>query len=213
MTLTAAERTINERSTFVYRAFVADGDGAAVPLAGITSLKLSLYDRLSFPNGPASSSDVLNSRYEQNVLNLNNVTYASSSAAISAASNTSPIVVTSVGHGLVTGDVINIIGVIGNDGANNSLTRNPVWTIDKLSSDTFSLDGSSGTGAYVSGGTWSKSLLTWTMQPLDNQIVSASLVYDELEEHVACFEFIWTTGQKYHTWSPLVRCLGIGVPF
>ena len=213
MALSEAERTINERSTYLYRAFLSDATGAAVPFASLTSLKPSLYDLASFPEGPSSSADVINSRYEQNVLNANNCTYASATGTITGATNASPIVVTSVGHGLTTGDRINILGILGNGGANNNPERNPLWTIVKISSDAFSLDGSSGTGAYTSGGTWSKSLLTWTMQPADNQIVSATQKYGDLEEHVAHFEITWATGQVYHRWHPLVLCLGLGVPF
>lgn len=61
-----------------------------------------------------------------------------------------PIVVTSVGHGLITGDEVLIEGVLGNTAANG------VWIITWLSANTFSLDGSLGNGDYISGGTWIK---------------------------------------------------------
>lgn len=72
-----------------------------------------------------------------------------SSGAITAATNASPIVVTSNGHGLVAGMRILISGVNGNAAANN------YWTVTApVAANTFALLGSSGSGAYTSGGTW-----------------------------------------------------------
>lgn len=68
--------------------------------------------------------------------------------AVTAATNASPIVLTSTGHSLNTGDIISVSGVVGNTAANG------VFTITKLDANTFSLNGSTGNGAYVSGGTW-----------------------------------------------------------
>jgi hypothetical protein len=67
---------------------------------------------------------------------------------ITGASNNSPIVITSVAHGRVTGDRVTIAGVLGNTAANGT------WTVTALTADTFSLSGSTGNGAYTSGGTW-----------------------------------------------------------
>lgn len=76
----------------------------------------------------------------------------SASVVITNATNASPIVVTAAGHGLLTGHQVYITGVVGNTAANNTST-NPNWTITKVDANTFSLDGSSGNGAYSSGGT------------------------------------------------------------
>src|SRR6266498_4004535 len=57
-----------------------------------------------------------------------------------------PIVITCAAHGFVTGDIAAVSGVEGNTGANGS------WAIRVLSPDTFSLQGSRGTGAYTGGG-------------------------------------------------------------
>lgn len=70
------------------------------------------------------------------------------SGSITGATNASPIVITSSGHGLQTGDRVTITGVGGNSGANGT------FIVTVVSSSTFSLDGSSGSGAYTSGGTW-----------------------------------------------------------
>lgn len=67
---------------------------------------------------------------------------------ITGATNASPIVITSVGHGLQTGTRVTISGVLGNTAANGT------WTITRIDADTFSLIGSTGNGAYTSGGIW-----------------------------------------------------------
>lgn len=70
------------------------------------------------------------------------------SGSITGATNASPIVITSASHGLTTGTRVTISGVGGNTAANGT------FTITRLDANTFSLDGSSGNGAYTSGGTW-----------------------------------------------------------
>jgi len=67
---------------------------------------------------------------------------------VSGATNASPIVITtSAAHGLLTGAVVTVASVGGNTGANGT------FVITKLSNTTFSLNGSTGSGAYTSGGT------------------------------------------------------------
>jgi hypothetical protein len=68
--------------------------------------------------------------------------------AITGASNAAPIVITSAGHGLSTGDAISVSGVAGNTAANG------VFTITKVDDNSFSLNGTTGNAAYTSGGTW-----------------------------------------------------------
>lgn len=66
---------------------------------------------------------------------------------ILAATNASPIVVTSAApHGLLTGNVATIKGVLGNAATNGT------WTITRIDGTHFSLDGSSGSGVYTGGG-------------------------------------------------------------
>lgn len=72
----------------------------------------------------------------------------SETRAVSAATNASPIVVTVTSpHYLQTGDSVIISGVSGNTAANGS------WVITRTGDNTFSLDGSTGSGAYTTGGT------------------------------------------------------------
>ena len=66
---------------------------------------------------------------------------------ITDATNTTPIVITTaVSHLRQTGATVRILGVNGNTAANGT------FTITRLSDSTFSLDGSSGNGAYTSSG-------------------------------------------------------------
>lgn len=67
---------------------------------------------------------------------------------ISNATNATPIVVTCAGHGLTTGARVTVSGVTGNTAANGT------FTVTRVDANTFSLDGSTGTGAYGSGGEW-----------------------------------------------------------
>ncbi len=90
----------------------------------------------------------------------------STSVSITAASNASPIVVTSVAHGFSNGDVVFIASVLGNTAANG------VWLIGNKTADTFELVGSSGNAAYVSGGTASRVGYKYT---LSDSIVSLAM--------------------------------------
>lgn len=68
--------------------------------------------------------------------------------SITGATNASPIVVTSAGHGLTTGTRVTVSGVGGNSAANGT------FMVTAVDADTFSLDSSTGNGAYTSGGAW-----------------------------------------------------------
>jgi hypothetical protein len=72
--------------------------------------------------------------------------YAFSRGTITGASNTTPIQITEVGHHYHTGDRITVHGVVGNTGANG------VRDVTYVDADNYTLDGSIGNGAYVSGG-------------------------------------------------------------
>jgi hypothetical protein len=72
---------------------------------------------------------------------------------ITAATNANPIAITtSAPHGLVTGAVVWITGVLGNIAA-NSPNGSSAWTITVTGASSFTLNLSAGTGPYVSGGT------------------------------------------------------------
>jgi hypothetical protein len=77
------------------------------------------------------------------------------SRSVSGATNASPIVITtSASHLFATADVVVISGVGGNTAANGT------FSITKLTPTTFELDGSTGNGAYTSGGTALNTSLT-----------------------------------------------------
>lgn len=69
--------------------------------------------------------------------------------SVTGASNAGPIVITSTGHGLTTGTRVTVTGVTGNTAANGT------FVVTYASADTFSLNGSTGNGAYAGGGVWS----------------------------------------------------------
>ena len=78
------------------------------------------------------------------ILNTNSATTFN----ITDATNASPIVITTSGaHGYSTGMSVTVAGVLGNTAANGN------WIITVLTTTTFSLNGSTGSGAYTSGGT------------------------------------------------------------
>lgn len=74
-------------------------------------------------------------------------TPAASTKAITAATNATPIVVTSAAHGLSNGTTVKVTGVQGNYSANGT------WVIANVTTDTFELAGSEGVGDYTEGGT------------------------------------------------------------
>lgn len=66
---------------------------------------------------------------------------------ITGATNASPIQITIANHGLSTGETVVIASVGGNTAANGT------WAITVTGANTFTLNGSTGNGAYTSGGT------------------------------------------------------------
>jgi Putative phage tail protein len=66
--------------------------------------------------------------------------------AITAATNATPIQITASNHGYRSGQKVTIAGVLGNTAANGT------WTVTQIDSNTFTLNGSIGSGAYTSGG-------------------------------------------------------------
>ena len=67
---------------------------------------------------------------------------------ITDAANSSSLLITSLGHGLQTGEEIRVTGVIGNS------TANGTFTVSVIDPNTFRLDGAVGSGTYGGGGNW-----------------------------------------------------------
>lgn len=105
------------------------------------------------------------------------------SKTITGATNASPIVITATGHGFATNDVITIAGVTGNTAANGT------FTITKVDNDTFSLNSSTGNGAYVSEGT-ARSVYTITLP--NGTLTSSNIGYTV--ESALQWEFITCAG-------------------
>lgn len=96
---------------------------------------------------------------------------------VSGATNASPIVITtSTSHLFASGDTVVVADVGGNTAANGT------WTITVTGPSTFSLDGSTGNGAYTSGGTATDVSLTpqFTI-PSDGDDLDAASVNVALE--------------------------------
>lgn len=68
--------------------------------------------------------------------------------SITGATNASPIEITSSAHGLQTGNVVTVTNVGGNTAANGT------FSITRTGANTFTLTGTTGSGAYTSGGNW-----------------------------------------------------------
>jgi prepilin-type N-terminal cleavage/methylation domain-containing protein len=66
-----------------------------------------------------------------------------------------PLVVTSLNHGLQSGEEVYIWGVQGNTNANNTTTK-PTHTITVVNANMFLLNGETSNGLYLGGGTWTQ---------------------------------------------------------
>lgn len=77
-----------------------------------------------------------------------------SAVNITSVSNASPIVITSAGHGLNTGNLVQIGGVTGTNAANGTFTITVIPSGTSAPSSQFSLNGTTGDGAYTGGGVW-----------------------------------------------------------
>ena len=117
-------------------ATLSSADIALTAISGITAYRLQI-------NGSAISTAAAPVGND----GLYDIT-AAPTFTINAATNAGPIeVTTTANHGLTTGDTVTITGVTGNTAANGT------FVITVTSVTAFTLDGSTGNGAYVSGGT------------------------------------------------------------
>lgn len=76
------------------------------------------------------------------------VCHAERTGLIAAATNASPIVMTSFSHGLQTGDFVATVGIGGNTAARGT------FEVTRVNDDQFSLNGSAGNGLFTQGGRW-----------------------------------------------------------
>jgi len=97
------------------------------------------------------------------LLNFNNVQTLGGTAidlpgpnSITNVTATTPIKITSANHGLTTGNIINIQDVAGSIASTvNSNSAKTTWTVTVIDANTFSLNGSVGSGTYTANtGSW-----------------------------------------------------------
>jgi hypothetical protein len=114
----------------------------------------------------------------------------STAKTVSGATNASPIVITtSTSHTFHDGDTVVIASVGGNTAANGT------WTISVLTSTTFELDGSTGSGAYTSGGTATDvSMLPAATVPSDGDDLTAASIVPALENILDKLAFLAAKG-------------------
>jgi hypothetical protein len=74
MALTAAEKTVLEKSSAIYTATLKDETGTAIPLASLSTVTLSLHD--------VATGQAINSRTDQDIKNANNVTIHATSGLL-----------------------------------------------------------------------------------------------------------------------------------
>ena len=87
---------------------------------------------------------------------INFAPVATRSGVVNAATDTDPVIITSLNHGLSTGETVVIQGMVNQDGAFN-YPGNGTHTITRLNSDQFILDGVSAADPeffYDGGGSW-----------------------------------------------------------
>lgn len=117
---------------------------------------------------------------------------------ITGATNASPISVTSASHGFTTGDEVTIAGVTGNTAANGT------WTVTVTGTNTFTLNDSTGDGAYSAGGTVGYAqpvkvkLLKWDDADSRYEVYGSEFAVGDREtaDEVAVEDKIWITRRR-----------------
>lgn len=133
-------------STIYYTAF----NGNTVPIwTGSQTIQMPFTSDLALTL--TSGNNLANTAYDDFIIvssgaltHVAGPAWRNSGQAITGATNANPIVITANGHGLQTGDTAVIHSVQGNTAANGT------WTVTRVDANTFSLNGSTGNGAYTS---------------------------------------------------------------
>ena len=120
-----------------------DGGIPSIPSMGV---QLSQFDKLVAPiPGRILSGATFPTSWARTT--STNVTVNPVAMAVTAATNTTPIAITTGAHGLTNGETVVVAGVTGNTAANGN------WVVNVTSATTFELVGSVGNGAFTGGGT------------------------------------------------------------
>ncbi|MBM3969998.1 MAG: hypothetical protein FJ302_09060, partial [Planctomycetes bacterium] len=121
---------------------------AGTYFVGVSSTGNNDYDPTISDTGFGGTSDG-NYRLKLNFTTETSASLGQLSGVVSAASNATPIVITSNAHGLINGNQVTVSGVGGNTAANGT------FTVTVLDGNSFRLDNSIGNGVYAAGtGTW-----------------------------------------------------------
>ena len=121
------------------------GAAGGYPDIPVANIKLSAFNRMAgyVPNRVLSGIAFPTS-FDRT--SASNVSVQPRALAVTAASNASPIAITTAAHGLVTGNRVSISGVTGNPAANGT------HVITVTSPTAFTLNGTTGAGTYTGGG-------------------------------------------------------------
>lgn len=136
-------------------------------------------------------------------------------AAITGASNTSPIVITAAGHGLANNQIAKVAGIQGNTAANG------IWVAGSITSTTFTLlnlDGSYSlaNGTYLSGGTLSTGVAQVRYDkvpiPTEAKVVRRQLLRNKDGEASVFYIDVDTTDLTSQTFLSSTDSLGLAGP-
>jgi hypothetical protein len=182
------EVIVAKKGLVLITGILRDEKNQLVDAGAFTALTLTLYNRDS------TLKEIINSINGTNILNTGRGTVGTIKT-VTGATNAAPIVVTVAAHGYASADRVAVERVKGNLGANGD------WRITVLDADTFELNGSTGTGAYVSGGSAVKAM-TVLLQDADHTIVDAT---QALEYHRALIQGTYSGGKplKYEIDFPV----------
>lgn len=138
-----------------------DQSGSTIYYTPFRHNRISLYDgtdwrltqfsevSVAVPSTKFRFFDIFGVRTAAGALSIETVDWNQPTHTITNATNASPIVITtSASHGLANGEQVAIDGIVGNTAPNGL-----VWEVANVTATTFELVGSTGNGAYTSGGT------------------------------------------------------------
>lgn len=153
-------------SNFVNSGVPAPGSTPAVTSSGSGTIvgTIYAYQRWLNADGLVGNLSPLSSAHSISTL----------SGTVTAATNAAPIVITSAGHGLSTGNTAKITSVQGNWSANGT------WSVTVVNANSFSLDSSVGSGAYKAGGSWNSGAATISYSncdaPTDSRVTTRQIL-------------------------------------
>ena len=150
------DRFTKERLLDIYNSARYSLFGGLYTVLPISELNKYVYGGMIDSNVTSSTYSLANDRCTiekpSGYLRLLDLSFRNQDRAVVGATGATPIVITTVAHGYLTGDTVKISGLVGVTAANNT-EANPFWVITKTSSTQFSLNGSAGTGSWDNGGT------------------------------------------------------------